>query len=460
MIRIRMLIAALLIASVPLCSKSWSTELFPALRGGQLGYSDQKGEIRIPCTFARTLPGIWGDLLPSTEPQVFEFREGVAVVSDGEKCGVIDTSGRWVFVERYDHIDSFNDGISIVHKDSAVGFLRRDGNWLIRPQFQSARPFSEGMAAVSLPPSKIPTKARGSYSAWGFVNVDGEIDVPIKFFQVMSFQEGIAAAQESPHDKWGFIDGRGEWALKPQFDRVMASFFQGLAIVERNGRVQFVDRSGADVFALPLESARPFSEGLAACSVMTPLGRRVGFINRKGKFAISPRFLASGSFSEGLCAVRLPAGCAYINHSGSIVVPIRRVVSAGPFTNGVASIMISVERRAFLFRDGGFLVEDENETCTEADSLDDDAVGLSEEELRAQLAERQWQVNVQELPMRELPTHITLQLPQLRAEASLKRFVTVENGVRHTWWLTVGSVGGNYQVFHNRATPSRLIEAR
>ena len=59
--------------------------------------------------------------------------------------------------------------------------------------------------------------------------------------------------------------------------------------------------------------------------------------------------------------------------------------SAGRFKGGVATLMISPERRAFLFHDGTLLVEDGDDRNTEAATLDDDAVGLAEDKLLSEI---------------------------------------------------------------------------
>jgi hypothetical protein len=315
------------------------------------------------------------------------------------------------------------------------------------------------LAAVALTEAPDESDSVGSKALWGFVDSSGKTRIPFRFAEVKSFQEGLAAARESTAEKWGFIDMGGAWHVKPQYDRVVASFADGLSIVEKDRRQMFIDRSGKEAFSLKLRRAKPFSEGLAACSVFTPLGLRVGFINRDGDFVIPPRYLVSGSFSEGLCAVRLPAGYGYIDHSGGIATAVRRVFSAGPFRGGVATLMISTERRGFLFRDGTVLVEDGDDRSIEADTLEDDAVGLSEEELLARLAEAHWgAVSMEEVALSQMLTIDVQRLPPSPRHAVFKRVLGWRNGVRGTWWLTRDMESGKYRVFHNRFVPSHFME--
>ena len=59
------------------------------------------------------------------------------------------------------------------------------------------------------------------------------------------FCEGAAAV--SLDRKWGFIDEDAKWVIPPQYDRA-ASFSDGLALVEKDGRLMYIDHSGAVVW--------------------------------------------------------------------------------------------------------------------------------------------------------------------------------------------------------------------
>ncbi len=71
------------------------------------------------------------------------------------------------------------------------------------------------------------------------------------------------------HDKWGFVDLKGEFAIQASFDKVGC-----------------------------------FSEGLASASVGGEYGK-FGYINKSGKFVIDPRFDEAGAFAEGQAIARI-----------------------------------------------------------------------------------------------------------------------------------------------------------
>lgn len=442
---------------MPIMSLCLATEPLPALRNGRLGYSDLDGTIVIPCNLDPVFPGAWGSLAPSVDPQDFEFREGLAIVADGNKCGAIDIHGKWAFPERYDHIGQFSNGVAIAHADSRAGYLGRDGKWLVTPQFSECLPFSEGLAAVSREDSSADLDRANVTNHWGFIDLKGKLQIPTRFAAVRSFHEGVAAASESASGKWGFIDKNGDWAVRPKFNRVVASYADGLAIARNDNRDFFVDHSGAEVDLGDFYRVKEFSEGLAAFTVFTPLGLRVGFIDRKGKVVVEPRYLASGNFAEGMCAVRLPSGWAYIDRTGKIVLRSRRVFSAGTFNQGVTTLMISTQRRAFLFRDGKLLVEDGNDRDLETPTLDNDAIGIVEDELVTKLTESEWLVDLREFSLSELQSEVVGKLPPLAKTATLKRLIGEHAGIVGTWWLTIDPESGKFRVFYNHFLHRKLM---
>ena len=107
----------------------------------------------------------------------------------------------------------------------------------------------------------------------------------------------------------------------------------------------FIDKSGQFKIRLqPSQSARSFSEGLAAVSV----NGRWGFINLDGQFVVPPQFGWVEDFSEGL-AVVTPAPAdeywnkstlfGYIDASGRYVIP-PSFNWAGPFSDGLAPVCV------------------------------------------------------------------------------------------------------------------------
>lgn len=90
-----------------------------------------------------------------------------------------------------------------------------------------------------------------------------------------------------------------------------------------------------------IQSSEPFSDGLAAVSVMIKSGRKStvksGYINTKGKWAIKPVYDWAYSFSEGLSEVGLNGKKGLIDKKGNWIVKPQYGKDAGftgQFENG------------------------------------------------------------------------------------------------------------------------------
>lgn len=86
---------------------------------------------------------------------------------------------------------------------------------------------------------------------WGFVDLDGELVVPMQFYAIKSFKEGLAAVRNENY--WGYIDISGEYFIRAQYDQV-EDFASGTAIVTRNEKVGLIDKKGRYLLALEYDA--------------------------------------------------------------------------------------------------------------------------------------------------------------------------------------------------------------
>lgn len=96
--------------------------------------------------------------------------------------------------QRYDYVGSFVDGLALVGKDGKWGFINTDGQEQIPLRYDDLNPFSEGLADVRLG------------GKWGFVNAEGKVVIPIKYEFVYPFEDGKAYVQS---EDWHYIDKQG-----------------------------------------------------------------------------------------------------------------------------------------------------------------------------------------------------------------------------------------------------------
>ncbi len=144
------------------------------------------------------------------------------------------------------------------------------------------------------------------------------------------FSEGLANVTTG--DKSGFIDKTGKllFLVPPTHDgyplRYCWHFSNGLAVVafgqrDENGtpvELGYLDKRGH--FAIPVRfgAANDFSEGLA---LVFPLGGGTpGYIDASGRFVIRRRFGPGSDFHEGLACITVKKKKDFIDKTGRVVI--------------------------------------------------------------------------------------------------------------------------------------------
>lgn len=140
------------------------------------------------------------------------------------------------------------------------------------------------------------------------------------------------------HDKWGYIES-GEWVIPSELDSA-SPFSEGLARVSRDGKCVYIDRTDTEVL-------RPESKGTSDCAVIAgdfvdglarwKIDDQYGYIDKGGRVVISPAFDLTFGFSEGLAAVEIDGLWGYVDSAGRMAIP-PRFARAEPFRNGMAEV--------------------------------------------------------------------------------------------------------------------------
>lgn len=223
---------------------------------------------------------------------------------------------------------------------SKIGFVDPEGKVMIEPQFENAGNFSNGAAFVWSYPGREEDKksvALGEeYKSYERFNLDG-------------------------NRKTGIIDSTGKYIMEPKVNFDCTQFYEGVAMVQIDHRIEIVDRNGDVIrresqlkngdetsvllkgrfdeklpvkwcFMTPLkklvmgpfDDCEYFSEDLAAVRI----GQHVGYVNRAGEMVITPRFYEAGVFNEGHAAVsaengndKSPGTYGVIDTTGQFIIP-------------------------------------------------------------------------------------------------------------------------------------------
>lgn len=247
-----------------------------------------------------------------------------------------------------------------------AGFINRSGKVVIPPTLEVdsnwSQAFYDGLLSLGV-------------SVGPFLNTRGQEVLNSGFHRVWDFSEGLAAAQETPDSKWGFVDHSGRFVIPPQFPSypqgLVSSFSDGLAAIEVSGKLGYIDRVGRFAIAPQFVAGTAFENGIARVVADGPCtylqyehfdpcarlyahsvprtglsergGRTVGssckwrFIDRTGKPIIATEFEGALGFHEGLAAVKVGELWGFINLQGTFVIPpsFREVHS---FSDGLALV--------------------------------------------------------------------------------------------------------------------------
>lgn len=224
-----------------------------------------------------------------------DFHEGLAVVKTGGKCGFLDTSGNMVLEPDYDWAGHFSEGLALVLAGTTYGYINRSGAMVVE------LPTPEG-----LPLSSPQASASGGGEA--------ELDIVQwqKLLSYHAFSGGMAVLEKD--GKFGFIDRSGETVITPQFDSV-DSFSEGLAAVRTGRKWGFIDTSGRTVIDPGFDQVGSFSQKLAPMKV----NGIWGYIDPSGRIAIDPKFDYAYAFAQGLAPVTVGETKGYIDQAGDYV---------------------------------------------------------------------------------------------------------------------------------------------
>ena len=134
------------------------------------------------------------------------FSEGLAIFSQGNKQGFINTKGEKVIPAEYSSASDFSDGFASVRKNHAFYYIDQSGKTKLGP-YSSAYDFVDGVAAVIDETDFI------------FIDKTGKQLFDETYHNVRNFRNAYSIAQ-SKKDRMGYIKTDGKWAFEPRFDKV------------------------------------------------------------------------------------------------------------------------------------------------------------------------------------------------------------------------------------------------
>lgn len=166
------------------------------------------------------------------------------------------------------------------------------------------------------------------------------------------FENGLSVAQDGNY-KYGFIDKKGNWVIKPQYDNAV-HFSEGLASVMKDGKWGAVDIQGNTVIDFLYGGQFFFRDGTA--TVYRKESRYYGgLIDRSGKMLVDEQFLDNRGLSEGLMPAGKTKKYGYYDLSGKAVFS-EIFERAGLFQNGKAVVSFN-GKYGMIDKEGNFIIQ-------------------------------------------------------------------------------------------------------
>ena len=271
---------------------------------------------------------------------------------DSGKWGFIDREGNAITPLSFDWAGDFRQGRGLAELDGAMGFIdttyRDTGKWAIYPQFelrdagdQSAFGFFDGRAL-----------ARDDDGRWGYIGTDGKWVIEPRFHEARDYP-GVPAGDFSDGLAWFQVV---EMSVRNKLDEndEFVRDEEGNPIKEDYPRrkVGYINRKGKVVIEPRYEMANDFGEGLAAVRIKSH--DSWGFIDKEGGRVISPRFAEVGRFSDGLCPVAMNSRWGYIDSKGEEVIAMQ-YDEARAFSDGLAAVRVG-DKWGYIDREGQWAI--------------------------------------------------------------------------------------------------------
>lgn len=332
------------------------------------GYIDKTGKEIIEFKYDNALPFKQGQasvvlnkqnsLIDKTGKEVFpfkyqyinDFNEGLAVAILNDKYGYIDKTGKEIIPCQYDNAQNFNEGLAKVKLNNKCGYINKTGNIVIPLKYDDGFDFLTGIAIVRL------------NKKYGCIDKKGKEIIPPKYDNIgnSSFGDLLSVAIDSGQSnyRWGFIDKTGKPVIPLLYTKTSSEFFNGIAIVNKDGQIQLINKKKEKLTALDnYDDFDNIKEGLVFVKLKKnmPDAGKYTIINMQGKEITSSRFDKVGIFNKGTAGVKSNGKWGFIDKTGNLFIPFK-YSDYNNFNNGMTRVKLEgkwffIDRAGREYRD-------------------------------------------------------------------------------------------------------------
>ncbi|MBT3269297.1 WG repeat-containing protein [Candidatus Poribacteria bacterium] len=276
--------------------------------------------------------------------------------------GFIDVSGEFVIAPIYHGVTDFAEGRAGVRIDDREGFVSRDGREVIPLKFAQVESFSEGLAAVTEWNSVLaaPTTSRARARAIreqekpvGYIDRAGNYAMRPTFIHADPFSGGLAWVL-CDVGKGGVTNLAGD--IRPVDAACLWEFSEGYARFSTDDWHEgFLDTELRVVIPPIYEQASDFCEGLA-WAIEDLDQEQSYFLNADGERVLSFDMRCEGEFKYGLLGVLVGDRWGFVDRNGEQVIPPAFESIGAGFHDGLSAIRLN-GKWGFVDRQGDIVVK-------------------------------------------------------------------------------------------------------
>ncbi|MBU8907626.1 WG repeat-containing protein [Desertibacillus haloalkaliphilus] len=306
------------------------------------GLIDQTGRFVLPPTYLSMLP----------------FTEGRAIVMDEAGFKIIDELGRELTQKAYPLIKPFKGQRAIFTARTSsgsvqYGYLDVDGNEVIPAQFENAYDFTDDKALVQIGESKF-----------AIINKLGEVIQTFPYALMMGYQEGLIAYKKTFNDPWGYVDEQGRIVISPQFSTALP-FQEGRAVVNTSDGMKneygVIDKAGRFIIPPKYHDCKPLGEqriavGIASDSQQPFVGSIYAIADLNGYLLTDFIYDHVGEYKEGLSTVTVDRSSFFIDRSGDAATSLPVIPGIGSLDLEGNIIQAHVDHRLLYYNRQGEVV--------------------------------------------------------------------------------------------------------